>query len=376
MEYRGIDIFCTIIDNFGDAGVVYRLAKELKKSEPKKEIRILFNRYNEIAAINPKLNILKKNQEIDGIVYILREKKTIEEITPNEVIIEAFGCDIEEEYLNKTEKKTLIFNLEYLSAEKWVEDYHKMNSFTEKQNIKKYFFMPGFTEKTGGLIISRTNKELSRDILKEFYNGNFESLKIGTIFSYEHNFKKLISDILNLNERYLLLVMGEKSKESFRVSMGNLFSEEYKGYYKKENIEIIFMPFVTQEKYDEIISVADFNFVRGEESLARAALSGKPFIWHAYLQKEMVHMDKVEAFLEILSYYTKDKKKFEKYRKLVYNYNCRKKNDFQELKDESYVDFFKNFEEIKSWSNNFSIYLNEKCNLVQKLLNFINHEKF
>ena len=141
MEYRGIDIFCTIIDNFGDAGVVYRLAKELKKTDNDKEIRILFNRYNEIAEINPKLDILQKIQEIDGIVYILRAKEIIKDIIPNEVVIEAFGCDIEEEYLDKIDRKTIILNLEYLSAEKWVEDYHKMESFTGKDVIKKYFYI-------------------------------------------------------------------------------------------------------------------------------------------------------------------------------------------------------------------------------------------
>lgn len=376
MEFRGIDIFCTVIDNFGDAGVVYRLAKELKSAEEDKEIRIFLNRYDEFAAINPKIDISKNKQIIDGIVYILRENKELKDITPADVIIEAFGCDIEEEYLNKIDKKTLLLNLEYLSAENWVEEYHKMQSFTPNPNIKKYFFMPGFTEKTGGLIINSDKKESSHEILKEYYRGSIENKKIGTIFSYEHNFENLIENILNLEEQFILIIMGEKSQESFKISMDKEFIKLDNGYFKKGNLEILFMPFVTQEKYDEIISVTDFNFVRGEESLARAALSGKPFIWHSYLQEDTVHLQKVEAFLEIVSYYVKDKKKFEKYCKLVYNYNCRKKNDFQKLKEESYVDFFENFEEIKSWSNDFSIYLNEKCNLVQKLLYFINNEKF
>ena len=375
MEYAGIDIFCNVIDNFGDAGVVYRFAKELKKKEEQKKIRIFLNRYDEFAAINPKIDINKNSQLIDGIFYLLRESSDLENIIPAVIIIETFGCDINELYLEKINKKTAILNLEYLSAESWVEDYHKMQSFTSNPNIKKYFFMPGFTEKTGGLIINSDKKEKSRDILKEYYSGELENKKIGTIFSYEHNFENLIEDIFKLKNQYLLLIMGEKSKESFKISIDKEFIQLEEGYFKKDNLEILFMPFVTQEKYDEIISVTDFNFVRGEESLARAALSGIPFIWHAYLQEDMVHMDKVEAFLKTFSHYAKDKKKFEKYCNIVYNYNCRIKNDFEKLEKESYAYFFEEIDEIRDWGENFSMFLTEKCNLVEKLLYFINNEK-
>ena len=375
MEYAGIDIFCNVIDNFGDAGVVFRFAKELKKKEEQKKIRIFLNRYDEFAAINPKIDINKNSQLIDGIFYLLRESSDLENIIPAEIIIETFGCDINELYLEKINKKTVILNLEYLSAESWVEDYHKMQSFTSNPNIKKYFFMPGFTEKTGGLIINSDKKEKSRDILKEYYSGELENKKIGTIFSYEHNFENLIEDIFKLKNQYLLLIMGEKSKESFKISMDKEFIQLEEGYFKKDNLEILFMPFVTQEKYDEIISVTDFNFVRGEESLARAALSGIPFIWHAYLQEDMVHMDKVDAFLKTFSHYAKDKKKFEKYCNIVYNYNCRIKNDFEKLEKESYAYFFEQIDEIRDWGENFTMFLTEKCNLVEKLLYFINNEK-
>lgn len=375
MEYAGIDIFCNVIDNFGDAGVVYRFAKELKKKEEQKKIRIFLNRYDEFAAINPKIDINKNSQLIDGIFYLLRESSELENIIPAEIIIETFGCDIDELYLEKINKKTVILNLEYLSAESWVEDYHKMQSFTSNPNIKKYFFMPGFTEKTGGLIINSDKKEKSKDILKEYYSGEVENKKIGTIFSYEHNFENLIEDIFKLKNQYLLLIMGEKSKESFKISINKEFIQLEEGYFKKDNLEILFMPFVTQEKYDEIISVTDFNFVRGEESLARAALSGIPFIWHAYLQEDMVHMDKVDAFLKTFSHYAKDKKKFEKYCNIVYNYNCRIKNDFEKLEKESYAYFFEEIDEIRDWGENFSMFLTEKCNLVEKLLYFINNEK-
>ena len=68
MEYSGIDIFCTVIDNFGDAGVVYRLAKELKKALPYKKVRVFFNRYEELVSVNPDIDRAEKEQEIRAIV--------------------------------------------------------------------------------------------------------------------------------------------------------------------------------------------------------------------------------------------------------------------------------------------------------------------
>ena len=52
------------------------------------------------------------------------------------------------------------------------------------------------------------------------------------------------------------------------------------------------------------------------------------------------------------------------------------KNDFEVQNNESYVHFFEEFEEIKRWSEAFARYLKKECNLVQKLVYFINNEKF
>ena len=63
--------------------------------------------------------------------------------------------------------------------------------------------MPGFTEKTGGLIIDSSEKTKDRDVLNEFYRGEYKNKKIGTVFSYEHNFEKLIEDLYGVKEEIL-----------------------------------------------------------------------------------------------------------------------------------------------------------------------------
>jgi hypothetical protein len=128
--------------------------------------------------------------------------------------------------------------------------------------------------------------------------------------------------------------------------------------------------FINQEEYDMLISFADFNFVRGEESLVRSAVAGVPFIWHIYLQKDYIHMQKLRAFLDIYAKYGKDKKIIEKYCNLLYNYNYRSVDSFEIESKEEYAVFFEHLEEMKEWSKNFSRYLKEKCNLIDKLFMF------
>ena len=155
MQVKSIDLFCEVIDNFGDIGVVYRVAKELKKRySDKVEIRVIFNRIEEFLKINPLAKNLE-SQEIDGIFYCTYEylKKNICTFSTANVIIEAFGCSIPDEYMNLAyNNSNLILNLEYLSAEDWVEDFHLQESILGKGKLRKFFFMPGFTEKTGGII--------------------------------------------------------------------------------------------------------------------------------------------------------------------------------------------------------------------------------
>ena len=137
---KKIDIFCEIIDNFGDIGVVYRLAKDLITKNY--TVRILINGFNELSMINKKIDNSKNIQIIEKITYINMDKLSIDEIRnieTSDIIIEAFATYPNENYMNNIKnKKTLVLNLEYLSAERWVEDYHLVESLTGTENIKKY----------------------------------------------------------------------------------------------------------------------------------------------------------------------------------------------------------------------------------------------
>ena len=384
MELKTLDIFCEIIDNYGDIGVVYRVAKELQKSfENKVKIRVFLNRIDEFMKINS--NVADTGfQEIDGIVYVTFQylKENIDKFKTSDVIIEAFGCNIPEEYMEKAyEGSTLMINLEYLSAEDWIEDFHLQSSPLGKGKLKKYFFMPGFTEKSGGVIadsnyINRMEKVNSnrKEYEKKYLSmiENVDSKLVGTVFSYEKNFEPLFRDLKEIDRDVVLLALGEKTQNSIKEFLKKNSVEVFGNCIKYGKIEVVFYDFLNQEEYEELINTVDFNFVRGEDSFIRAVLTGKPYLWHIYCQDEFVHMDKLEGFLDkfIRVIPDKDSEFTENIVKLFKDYNFRRENNL-EIGKENYLYFFNNLDRVEKNNMIFRDFLIQKCNLINKLKYFI-----
>ena len=338
-----IDIFCEVIDNYGDVGVAYRLAREFKRIYSNKQLRFIISKTEE-------LDLIKKAEDITIIAY-----KNIDKIeTPADLIIETFACNIPETYMNKALKTSkLIINLEYFSSENWVDDFHLQESFLGG-NLKKYFFIPGLSEKSGGIILDkefldRKNKvqENKEYYLKQFnINENYDL--IISVFSYEKNFDNFLETLQKLDKKVLLLLLSEKTQKNFIKYFDN------NNYYDK--IKAVKLPFFTYDKYEELLALCDINLVRGEDSFVRALLLAKPFLWHIYPQDENAHIIKLESFLEKYCPNNKELKE------TFINYNINK-DDF------SY--FFKNLDKIKKYNEKYADYLIENCNLIDKLINFI-----
>ena len=343
MEIDSIDIFCQVIDNYGDVGVAYRLAREFKRVYPNKKLRFVINQIEE-------LNLIRKSEDIEIILY-----KDISKIENSaDLIIESFGCEIPKEYMDKALKNAeLIINLEYFSAEKWVDDFHLQESFLGG-NLKKYFFIPGLSEKSGGILLDNEFLERKKKVEanKEYYLEKFGIKEkydlIGSVFSYEKNFDSLIEELKKLGKKIILLILSEKTQKNFIKYFDN--GNNY------DKIKFVKLPFFSYDKYEELLALCDFNLVRGEDSFVRALLLGKPFLWHIYPQDENTHIKKLESFLEKYCSNNKELKQ------TFINYNINK-DDF------SY--FFKNFKEIEKYNKNYANYLIKNCNLMEKLINFI-----
>ena len=343
MLIDNIDIFCEVIDNYGDVGVAYRLARELKRIYPNKELRFIINQTEE-------LNLIKKNDDIIVIDY--KDVDKIEQ--PADLVIETFACNIPEIYMDKALKSSkLMINLEYFSSEDWVDDFHLQESFLGG-NLKKYFFIPGLSEKSGGIILDkefldRKNKvQENREYYLKQFNIDEKYDLIISVFSYEKNFDNFLKTLQKLDKKVLLLLLSEKTQKNFIKYFDN------NDYYDK--IKAVKLPFFTYDKYEKLLALCDINLVRGEDSFVRALLLGKPFLWHIYPQDEKTHIKKLESFLEK---YCSDNKEL---KETFINYNINKDN---------FSYFFENLDKIKKYNEKYADYLIENCNLMNKLINFI-----
>ena len=292
------DIFCQIVDNYGDAGICWRLARSLSSLHDQ-EVRIFCNDL-------PTLNLLASgsaealSHKIDLQPWEASYANARHPVQTPDVVIEAFGCDLPERYLAGlfiASVKPIIINLEYLSAEPWITEFHAKAS-PQSHGIPKYFFFPGFQDDVGGLLLDPIPPEGSAvtHLIPKSLKSTWLKLRPGakriSIFCYPGApLRKWLEDLGALGETIdILLTHGH-------AELLNLPGEKTIGL--PTNIQLISMPFVSQDEYDWVLSQCDFNIVRGEDSFIRAQLAGKPFIWHIYPQEDRAHEVKLAAFLDL-----------------------------------------------------------------------------
>jgi len=292
------DIFCQIVDNFGDAGVCWRLARSLSSIHGQ-EVRIFCDDL-------PTLNLLSSGvdssikEKIDIQPWEASHSNARHPVQTPDVVIEAFGCELPERYLAGlfvAPVKPIIINLEYLSAEPWVTEFHGKAS-PQSHGIPKYFFFPGFQDEVGGLLLdpippeyNLVEKHIPKD-LKIIWSKLRPNAKRMSIFCYPGApLKKWLENLGQLDEDIDILLAHGHAEQL------NLYGEQ--PIALPNNLQLLSMPFVSQDDFDWVLSQCDFNIVRGEDSFVRAQLAGKPFIWHIYPQEDRAHEVKLAAFLDL-----------------------------------------------------------------------------
>jgi uncharacterized repeat protein (TIGR03837 family) len=235
------------------------------------------------------------------------------EVTPAQLVIEAFACELPERYvlaMAGQEHKPLWLNLEYLSAEDWVAGCHGLPSPHQKLPLVKYFFFPGFTNETGGLLLEH-DLLARRDIFQADSIGQekyWQTLHVAprvsgeirvSLFSYENTAVSALLSVWASGQHPLTCLVPEgrvlPQVAAFcgreRLVAGDVVQQG--------SLRVHVLPFVEQEEYDKLLWACDINFVRGEDSCVRAQWAGKPFVWHIYPQHDGVHMKKLHALLDL-----------------------------------------------------------------------------
>ncbi|HSI38781.1 MAG TPA: elongation factor P maturation arginine rhamnosyltransferase EarP [Methylotenera sp.] len=304
------DIFCKIVDNYGDIGVCWRLSQQLAK-EHQLQIRLFIDDLTIASHIITNLNATKQQQTINGIEICNWDESTD---ACADVVIETFGCNLPEPYVQQMQpNKTIWINLEYLSAESWVSDFHAKPSPHPTLPLTKHFFFPGFIDATGGLIrekdlITQRDEFLNSTALQTKFlqklwstdktNASSDTIKI-SIFCYpQAQIECLVEALQNTEQHISLYLPFNSTLSTFNVFLTD-FELKVGDVIHKNNLTVHILPFLSQDDYDSLLWTCDMNFVRGEDSWIRAIWAGKPFVWQPYIQAEDTHINKLNAFLDV-----------------------------------------------------------------------------
>ena len=307
------DIFCTVVDNFGDIGVCWRLAKQLAH-EHRKTVRLWIDDLASFSRIAPDIDPAAERQFVQGIEIFLWQT-VFRAVEPADVVIEAFACELPEAYvlaMLQPTRQPVWINLEYLSAEPWVGQYHGLPSPHPRLPLTKTFFFPGFVPSTGGLLreknlmaqrLAFTNADEQafwRD--KNLPQRNAGELRI-SLFGYDNAPVDNLIAALSISTApvFLIVPMGKLAKRI--LSLFGCATSQCAASITHERLTVRIIPFMSQMEYDRLLWSCDVNFVRGEDSFVRTQWAGKPFVWNIYPQHDTAHWKKLDAFLDL---YTTD----------------------------------------------------------------------
>jgi len=303
-----------------------------------------------------------------------------------DILVELFGCHTPDPYLNRAIFTTpLIINLEYLSAEPWIEGYHCKESLLASGTAKKFFFMPGFSEKSGGVLFNSLQRARAKEVVEDrlVYVRQLllrsdvgitvnDDTMIGSVFTYERGFDTLLAELHRMGRQTLLLCFGQKSQLGMEHSLMRSGLEKREGaHLRSRNIDVVMMPFIAQQEYDALLYCTDFNLVRGEDSLVQAIVAAKPFVWNAYLQDDLYQQVKVDAFCSFASGFFNDDDLFTAYRDMMLAFNSANAETPYQTTDEQYALFFRNLKKIEHAVEKMCYFLTRNCNLVEKFSDFI-----
>lgn len=307
------DIFCKVVDNLGDAGVCWRLARQLAV-EHGRTVRLWIDDVGALAQLLPGLALDEAVQQCQGVYICCWQADFVWSGTLAEaadVVIEAFACDPPAPYLQAMAARPrppCWINLEYLSAEAWVSGVHGAASPHPSLPLVKFFFFPGFTPGTGGLLRERDllrrraalDPATARQEFLAWLGVQFEQADeqaaplLTSLFCYDTApLGALLQAWASDPDPVLCLVPPGKPLAALQQHLHG------PGPWQCGAARIVPIPFLPQADFDALLWVCDLNFVRGEDSFVRAQWAGKPLVWQIYAQEDAAHLDKLQAFLDL-----------------------------------------------------------------------------
>jgi uncharacterized repeat protein (TIGR03837 family) len=340
------DVFCRVIDNHGDLGVCLRLARQLAASG--RAVRLWVDDARALAWMAPDLaagadhgadRASGDDHQPHGTIKVLdwalagdaQALAGLATLAADSVWVEAFGCELPEAFVahgvSQARSMGLAqpawINLEYLSAEPWVERVHGLPSPIMTGPAKgwvKRFFYPGFTPRTGGLLREHDLLDQQAAFERPAHRARLlgwpsertperlsgagtvaadDETRLISLFCYEPAGLPELLGGWRLGDH--LLVTPGRAMDAVKAAVKDA-RPEAKGQHGQADLPpyVHALPYADQAGFDRLLWACDLNLVRGEDSLVRALWAGQPLVWHIYPQDDHAHHAKLAAFLDWL----------------------------------------------------------------------------
>jgi uncharacterized repeat protein (TIGR03837 family) len=308
------DLFCSVIDNFGDIGVCWRLARQLA-GEHGWQVRVFVDDLHTFQRLAPALSLEQATQTLDGIViehwHDPAHAGDVLEIA--DVVIEAFACELPPAYIAAMAtraRRPVWLNLEYLSAEDWVADFHLRPSPHPRYPLTKTFFFPGLGPGTGGVL-----KERGLDAARTAFEDDAQAraawwrqttggpppsddATVISLFAYENRAADALLEQWRDGATPVVLLVPQGRISGALARFFGMTSFDAHARAERGALRAHGLAFTDQAGYDRLLWASDLNFVRGEDSFVRAQWAARPFVWHIYPQADDAHLPKLDAALE------------------------------------------------------------------------------
>ena len=300
-----VRILCRVVDNFGDAGVCWRLARQLS-GEFGWRVTLTIDRPEVLArfGLDSRSGVRVEAWPADDAALAARPD--------DDVLISAFGCEPPpalRSALADAAPRPLWINLEYLSAEDWIDGCHGLHSTKPADGALEHFFYPGFSERSGGLLRERTllqqrdafvGSTAQSDWLSGLGVPRIAGERLVTLFCYpDAPIVEWLAAVAGGARAYRVLVPESTADAALQAFFG---AQPAPGQtLRRGRLQVQRVPFLDHDGYDRLLWSADLNFVRGEDSWIRAHWAARPFVWQPYVQAEDAHRVKLRAFLDRLA---------------------------------------------------------------------------
>ena len=302
------DIFCRVIDNYGDMGVCWRLARQLV-AEHGFEVRLWVDVLASFQAICPEFDPNLARQTCEGVLIARWESAA--HVVPGDCVIEAFACELPAAWQAAMAAKPggapVWINLEYLSAEAWVADCHGLNSPHPRLPLNKTFFFPGLRAGTGGVLceadlaVTRVQFQENPAVRTAWWAalGIVPRGQMVSLFCYENPVLPALLDAWAAQTTPLSCVVTAGKAQAAVCAYLGLAAWPVGQVVQRGALTLHALPFLSQPDFDRLLWACDVNLVRGEDSWVRAQWAGRPMLWQIYPQAEAAHEPKLRAFIEL-----------------------------------------------------------------------------